>query len=84
MTIGERDQIDMVISAMNKEYQQRALMNIDPELIMFEAQRKFDVMLEDINNIQNIERRYQNKPWDIITLWRMLNEYRDAVGNIKK
>lgn len=84
MTIAERDQIDMVVKAMNREYQQRALMNIDPDLIMAEAERRFKVMLDSINEIQKIERKYANVAWDIITLWKMQEEYKDAVGSIKK
>ena len=84
MTVAERDQVDMVVKGMNREYQERALMNIDPDLIMAEAERRFKVMLESINEIQNIERKYANVAWDIITLWKMQEEYKDAVGNIKK
>lgn len=84
MTIAERDQIDMIVKAMNREYQERALMNIDPDLIMAEAERRFKVMLESINEIQKVERKYSNVAWDIITLWKMQEEYKDAVENIKK
>lgn len=84
MTIAERDKIDMIVKAMDREYQERALMNIDPDLIMAEAERRFKVMLESINEIQRVERKYANVAWDIITLWKMQEEYKDAVGNIKK
>lgn len=84
MTIAERDKIDSIVQAMDREYQERALMNIDPDLIMAEAERRFKVMLESINEIQRVERKYANVAWDIITLWKMQEEYKDVIGNIKK
>lgn len=84
MTIAERDKIDMIVKAMDREYQERALMNIDPDLIMAEAERRFKVMLDSINEIQRVERKYANVAWDIITLWKMQEEYKDVIGNIKK
>lgn len=84
MTVAERDRIDMVIQGMSKEYQERALMNIDPDLLVKEFQRRFKSLLDAVNSIEKIKLKYDTKSWDILTVWAMKKEYEDAVAQFKK
>lgn len=79
MTIAEQMKVDEVITAMPREWQKRALKNIDPDLIIEETQRRLSVYMEKVNEILKVEARYRNKGWDLITLWNMLKAFEQAV-----
>ena len=79
MTIAERDKIDEVVRAMPREWQQRALKNIDPDLIIEAANERFKEYAEFVESIRKIGIKYENRSWDLITLWNEANEYKIAV-----
>lgn len=79
MSIADQIYIDQVITAMSPEYKRRVLKNIEPDLIIEETQRRLHEYMEKANEILQVEARYRNKGWDLITLWSMLKAYEKAV-----
>lgn len=79
MSIADQIYIDQVITAMSPEYKRRVLKNIEPDLIIEETQRRLHEYMEKANEILQVEARYRNKGWDLITLWSMLKAYEAAV-----
>ena len=75
LTIAERDKIDEVISAMNKAQQKRALKNIDPDLILEAANEQLQYYAAFVKDMNEITIKYQNKNWDLLTLWKQTKEY---------
>lgn len=75
LTIAERDKIDEVISAMNKDQQKRALKNIDPDLILEAANEQLQYYAAFVKDMNEITIKYQNKNWDLLTLWKQTKEY---------
>ena len=84
ITIAERDRIDMMIQGMSKAYQERALMNFDPDLLLNEVKRRYDSYFESLNEIEKVYLKYRNKPLNIVIMKKNITEYRNAIENIKK
>lgn len=79
LTIAERDKIDEVISAMTRDQQRRVLHNIDPDLLIEAANEKTREFAEFVNDIRKIVINYQNKSWDLVTLWNETKEYEKTI-----
>ena len=79
LTIAERDKIDEVIKAMPREWQKRALHNIDPDLIVEAANEQLKKYSEFVNGIRKVTIEYQNKSWDLLTLWEESKAYEKAI-----
>ena len=79
MTIAERDKIDEVVKAMPREWQKRALHNIDPDLIIEAAEEQFKEYADFVKSMTSIVVNYQNKSWDLLTLWRESEEFKRTV-----
>ncbi len=84
LTIGEMERIDNLVSGMNEAYMKRALMSIPPKLLINEVNRRFNTLMESVNKIGAITRKYEVKGWDLMTIWEMLEEYKKAVNDIRK
>lgn len=84
LTIAERDRIDMIVSGMSLEYQKRVLMNINPDLLVNECDRRLQSYLESLDNIEKVYLKYRNKPLDIVTARENIKAYQEAIKNIKK
>lgn len=79
MTIAERDKIDEVIKAMPREWQERVLYNIDPDLIIEAAEKKLNKYATIVKAMREIVIKYQNRSWDLMTLWEESEEYETAL-----
>lgn len=84
LTIAERDRIDMIVSGMSLEYQKRVLMNINPDLLVNECDRRLQSYLESLDNIEKVYLKYRNKPLYIVTARENIKAYQEAIKNIKK
>lgn len=84
LTIAERDQIDAIINGMSREYQERALMNIDPELLVNEIDRRFKTYSETLAEIERVYLKRSNMPLNVVTARDNILEYIQVIRNIKK
>lgn len=84
LSIGEMERIDNLMNAMNEAYLKRALTNVPPKLLLNEVNRRFNTLMKSVEEINAITRKYEVKSWDLMTIWEMLEDYKAAVGNIRK